>query len=65
MVCAWCHALIARGRVRSDFERNFGMCRPCVAEQLGRLAPPPRAPRVRRRPAPAVAAGVALPAAPG
>jgi hypothetical protein len=50
MVCAWCSTLISRGRPRPECERNYGMCRSCVAEQLARLAPltPRRSTRLRR-----------------
>jgi hypothetical protein len=51
MVCAWCRALIARSatRSRSPYERNYGMCRQCVQEQLARLEPAPRPRRAAAR----------------
>jgi hypothetical protein len=63
MVCAWCHALIAGGRVRAGFECNYGMCRACVEEQLARLEPRPRVKRARRHPSHSIAAQTTLPAA--
>jgi hypothetical protein len=47
MVCAWCSTLVSRRAPPPGFERNYGMCRQCVEEQLARLAP-----RTRRRPRP-------------
>jgi hypothetical protein len=51
MVCAWCRALIARSptRSRGPYERNYGMCRRCVEEQLARLEPAPRKRRAAAR----------------
>jgi hypothetical protein len=46
-VCAWCSALVSRQAAPSGFERNYGMCRDCVEEQLARLGPKSR----RSRPA--------------
>ena len=69
MVCAWCHALIARGQAprRGGYEHNFGMCRACLAERLARLArltPSARARRTRRHAPHPVAAQFGFPTAP-
>jgi hypothetical protein len=45
-VCAWCSAPMGRRVAAPGFERNFGMCRACLSEQLARLAPAPK-PRTR------------------
>ena len=59
MICAWCHAPIARGPAPAGYACNYGMCRVCLAERLAALAP--REERPRRR---LVAADAGAPAAP-
>jgi hypothetical protein len=62
MVCAWCSTLISGRAPQPGFERNFGMCRDCLEEQLARLAPKPR--RRSRPAARAARSRLALPAEP-
>jgi hypothetical protein len=64
MICAWCHALIARGTPCAGFECNYGMCRACVNEQLARLAPRPRLARTPRHAARSIAAHAPQPPTP-